>query len=165
MPGEPVNRFLIAAIADRLIYDDGTQFDPADARALLDALPRRRSPRFELGISGKYKGPGTRGYASGVGDVNIDADKEKKFDYKTSQDAYTRAGQWKLSWSPTWRGQWVEIEQVMADATDEGRGARLRYDRSGKPVGMDIRTVARFRIAVVTFLFPGWAPWKKPAST
>ena len=162
-PTEPaIDRFLIAALADRLIYDSETVFDPADARALLAALPRRRSPRFEFGIAGKTRGGSSRGYAAGVGSVKVKDDKERPFSYATGQDAYVRAGQWKLLWIGKRGWQYVDIEQVMSDPTEEGRGARVRYEPDGTPVGMDIRSNRAFRLLNVTLVFPGWKPWKTP---
>jgi len=58
----------------------------------------------------------------------------------------------------------VEIEQVMADVTDEGRGAQIRYDRDGAPLAMDIRVNRSFRLfwSPVVIVIPGWRPWKTP---
>ena len=71
-PGRPVaDRFVIAATVDRLIYGDEATFDPDDARLLLDVLPRRRSPWIQLGVAGKMSGGSSRGFAAGVGDVEV----------------------------------------------------------------------------------------------
>jgi hypothetical protein len=68
-------------------------------------------------------------------------------------------------WLGRRNGQFVEIEQVMADVTDEGRGALVRYDRHGTPLAMDIRINHAFRLfwSPVVVVFPGWRPWKTPA--
>ena len=162
-PEPPIDRFLLAALADRLIYGSETVFDPDDARALLAALPRRRSPRFEIGIMGKMRDLGSlRGFAAGIGSAKVEDDKERPFSYSTAQDAIVRAGQWKLLWIRNRRGQYVEIEQVMADPTEDGRGARVRYDPGNEPVAMDIRSNRAFRLLNVTLVFPGWTPWKTP---
>ncbi|GEM_PF-6596289 len=94
----PIDRFLIAATVDRLIYGNDSTFPVDDARVLLDAMPRRPSPWFEFGLSGKMSGGSQRGFAAGVGSVNVKDDKDRQFEYSTSSDAYTRAGQWKLLW-------------------------------------------------------------------
>lgn len=163
MLGSQPDRFLITAIVDRLIYDDETTFAADDARTLLSLLPRGRSPRFELGLRGKMSGGSTRGVAAGHGDVQID-DKDRSFSYSTSSDLHTRAGQWKLIWIGRRTGQFVEIEQVMADVTEEGRGALIRYDRTGTPLGMDIRIERSFRLlwSPIVVSVPGWRPWKTP---
>ncbi len=158
----PIDRFLIAAIADRLIYHSEIVFNPDDARTLLHSLPRRKTSRFELGIAGRFRGGSSRGYAAGVGSVKVEDKKDRDFAYSTSQDAYVRAGQWKLLWSGTRNGQAVEIEQVMADPTDEGRGARVLYDVQGEPLSMDIRSVRALKFFFLTLIFPGWKPWKTP---
>ena len=60
--------------------------------------------------------------------------------------------------------QYVEIEQVMADATDDGRGALISYTADGTPLRMDIRFNRSFRVlwSPVVIMFPGWKPWKTP---
>ena len=160
------DRFVIAATVDRLIYDNETSFNPDDARVLLDALPRKPSPWIQLGIAGKFSGGSTKGFAAGVGDVSIKDDKERQFQYNSSEDAYTRAGQWKLMWIGKRGRQYVEIEQVMADATDDGRGALICYEADGTPTRMDIRFNRSFRLfwSPVVVMFPGWKPWKTPES-
>ncbi|HEX3576844.1 MAG TPA: hypothetical protein VHU42_19765 [Rhodopila sp.] len=159
-----VDRFVIAAIVDRLIYDSDSTFDPDDARTLLAELPRKPSPWIQLGVAGKMSGGSTKGYAAGVGDVRLKDDKDRRFEYTTGGDAYTRAGQWKLMWIGKRARQYVEIEQVMADATDDGRGALISYEPDGTPIRMDIRFNRSFRLfwSPVVIMFPGWKPWKTP---
>jgi hypothetical protein len=167
MSAEPtrIDRLLITATVDRLIFGDPDIFSADDARTLLDALPRKRVPWIEIGAKGKVSGGSTRGFAAGVGDVKVEDDQARKFDVSTSSDAYTRAGQWKLLRYDRRRGTHVEIEQVMADPTDEGRGARLRYRHDGTPLGMDIRVVRNVRLLFSMFILqlPGWRPWTQPA--
>ncbi|MBS0638859.1 MAG: hypothetical protein JSS43_03240 [Proteobacteria bacterium] len=158
------DRFLIAALTDRLIYDDDTTFSADDARQLLAALPRKRSPWFQLGIAGKMSGGSSRGFAAGVGDVQVKDKKDRTFEYNSAADAFTRAGQWKLM-VLTRRGRmFVDIEQVMADVGDEGRGALISYDLDGKPLAMDIRVNRSWRLfwSPVVVVIPGWKPWKTP---
>lgn len=160
-----VDRLLITATVDRLIYGDPDTFQPDDARTLLQALPRKRVPWIEVGAKGKVSGGSAQGFAAGVGNVKVKDGRDRKFDVSTSQDAYTRAGQWKLLRYDRRSGTHVEIEQVMADPVDEGRGARLRYRADGTPVGMDIRVVRNVRLLFSMFILqlPGWRPWKRPA--
>jgi hypothetical protein len=158
------DRFVIAATVDRLIYDSDTTFNPDDARLLLESLPRKRSPWIQLGIAGKMSGGSSRGFAAGVGDVQIKDGKDRQFQYATGEDSYTRAGQWKLMWIGKRTRQYVEIEQVMSDATEDGRGALIGYDQDGTPLRMDIRFNRSFRLfwSPVVVMFPGWKPWKTP---
>jgi hypothetical protein len=160
------DRFIIVATVDRLIYGDDTTFDAEDARVLLDALPRRPSPWIQIGVAGKMSGGSSRGFAAGVGDVSIKDEKDRQFQYNSGGDAYTRAGQWKLMWIGKRTRQYVEIEQVMSDATDDGRGALICYEMDGTPVRMDIRFNRSFRLfwSPVVLMFPGWKAWKTPAA-
>jgi hypothetical protein len=160
------DRFVIAATVDRLIYGDDTTFGAEDARLLLRALPRKPSPWIQLGVAGKMSGGSSRGFAAGVGDVQVKDGKDRQFNYTTADGAYTRAGQWKLMWIGKRTRQYVEIEQVMADATDDGRGALVCYEADGTPIRMDIRFNRSFRLfwSPVVILFPGWRPWKTPAT-
>ena len=109
-------------------------------------------------------GGSSRGVAAGVGDVEIKNDKDRQFQYSTAADAYTRAGQWKLLLVVKRTGQYVEIEQVMSDATDEGRGALICYATDGTPLRMDIRFNRSFRLfwSPVVIVLPAWRPWKTP---
>ena len=158
------DRFVLAAIIDRLIYGDDASFDPQDARTLLDSVPRKPAPWIQLGIAGKFSGGSTRGYAAGLGDIKVRSDKDRQFQYATGGEASLRVGQWKLMWIGKRQRQFVEIEQVMADVTDEGRGALLSYDAAGAPIRMDIRFNRSFRLfwSPVVIVVPGWQPWKKP---
>lgn len=159
-----VDRFVIAAAVDRLIYGDERVFQTADAQTLLHALPRRRVPWFEFGIAGKMSGGSRRGYAAGIGDVKIKDDKARQMEFSTSSRHYTRVGQWKLLWYGKRQQQYVEIEQVMADVTDEGRGARINYTSDGTPIGMDIRVNRALSMFWSSFVIivPSWQPWKTP---
>src|SRR6185312_11796617 len=161
-----LDRLLIAATVDRLIYGNPDTFQPDDARLLLDALPDKRVPWIEVGAKGHVSGGSAQGFAAGVGNVRVEDDRKRRFDVSSAADAYVRAGQWKLLCLRRRRGALVEIEQVMADALDEGRGARLRYSPAGDPIGMDIRAVRSIRLlfSVLIIQVPSWKPWKTPAS-
>src|SRR4051794_2042585 len=74
---KPLDRFVVAATVDRLIYDSDTTFEPEDARVLLDVLPHRRTPWIELGVAGKMSGGSTRGFAAGVGNVDLKNHKDR----------------------------------------------------------------------------------------
>jgi hypothetical protein len=168
MPAEAnphVDRFLIAAIVDRLIYDSDITFQSQDARVLLQALPHRRTPWIELGIAGSLSSGSSRGYAAGIGSLQVKDDKGRRFEYSTAKDAYTRAGQWKLLWHGKRSRQYVDIEQVMSELTDEGRGAQVVYAADGTPLSMNIRVSRSFRLlwSPVIIVIPGWRPWKSPA--
>ncbi|HYZ20734.1 MAG TPA: hypothetical protein VE690_01130 [Rhodopila sp.] len=160
------DRFVLAALIDRLIYGDEAHFSAEDARQLLASIPHKPSPWIQLGIAGKMSGGSTRGFAAGVGDVKVKNDRDRQFQYATGGDAVTRVGQWKVMWIGKRTRQFIEIEQVMADATDEGRGALVCYDMQGAPLRMDIRFNRSFRLfwSPIVVVFPGWKPWKTPVS-
>jgi hypothetical protein len=109
-------------------------------------------------------GGSSRGFAAGVGDVQVKDKKDRQFEYHSASDAFTRAGQWKLLVIGKRGRHFVEIEQVMADATDDGRGALISFDSDGAPVGMDIRVNRSWRLfwSPVVVVIPGWKPWKTP---
>jgi hypothetical protein len=157
-----IDRFLIAAVTDRLIYDSETTFSAEDARVLLDAIPHKPAPRFGFSIFGTKPGGATQGYAAGIGNASIE-DKDRPFGYATDTDSWTRAGQWKLRWRKFTPDQAIEIEQVMADPTDEGRSARIHFDAGGNPTGMDIQVPKQFALWRIVLVVPAWRPWKVPA--
>lgn len=160
----PIDRLVVAAIVDRLIYGSDETFSADDARQLLEALPRGRVPWLEFGAKGQVSGGSARGFAAGVGDVRVEDENKRQFDLSTAAGAYVRAGQWKLLRDDRRSGSNVEIEQVMADAADEGRGARIRYRPDGTPTGMDIRVVRSIKLLFSWLILqlPGWRPWKMP---
>jgi hypothetical protein len=160
----PIDRLLVAAIADRLIFGHPETFQADDARALRDALPSKRVPWLEVGAAGKISGGSTQGFAAGVGNVRIKDKDDRQFAVSNAGDTYVRAGQWKLLRQDRGRVPYVEIEQVMASPLDEGRGARIRFTRDGTPAGMDIRHVRSIRVlfSFVTLQLPYWQPWKTP---
>ncbi len=163
MPADkPIDRFLIAAVTDRLIYDSETVFDPADALVLLDALPYRKNASWLFGISGKMPGGSTEGYAAGLGNAKAEDNKDRTFEFSTGKDAWTRAGQWKLMRFRKRGAQYVEIQQVMADIEDKGRGARIHYSADGTPTAMDIQDSREFGLLNISVVIPAWRPWKVP---
>ncbi len=157
-----IDRFLLAAVTDRLIYGSETMFGSHDARILLDALPHRKKSSWRFGIAGKLPGGTTRGYAAGVGSTKIEDEQGRTFEYATDQDHWTRAGQWKLLWFRKRGMQVVEIEQAMSHFDEEGRGARIHYATDSTPTGMDIRVERNFVLLNVTLAVPGWRKWKVP---
>ena len=169
MPSDsvPFDRFQVAAAVDRLIYGDPETFDPQDAVLLLSQMPRKPVPWIQFGIIGKMSGGSRRGYAAGVGDVKIKDNRDRQFEYHTADDAYMRAGQWKLMWIGKRDRQYVEIEQVMSVDAEEGRGALLCFSGNGEPLRMEIRVNRSFRLfwSPVIVVIPGWKPWKLPKAT
>src|ERR1700761_4664871 len=82
-----LDRFVIAAVVDRLIYDNDDTFGTEDARVLLDALPRTKSPWIQLGVAGQMSGGSSRGFAAGVGDVQVEDERKRQFEFTTGGGA------------------------------------------------------------------------------
>ena len=68
-----------------------------------------------------------------------------------------RAGQWKLLRV----GRRIEIEQAMADDTDDGRTALIRFER-GEAVRMDLLATRELSLGPVTIGRAVFEPWKTP---
>ena len=153
-----VDRLLISAVVDRLVFGAGATFAAGDARQLARLLPREARTGFlgrflGLGIEAGISGGSTRGHAAGVGDVEIRDDKPRTVRLSTQDRGMVRAGQWKLRWS----GRHIEIDQVV-DVGPDARSVRLMFDRSGAPVEM-VQLVNR---QFGPFVIGSYRPWKDP---
>jgi hypothetical protein len=158
MVSPTADRFLIAAVVDRLMFGAETTFGAGDARQLAQLLPHEARSgwlgRFlGLGIEAGISGGSTRGHAAGVGDVEIRDNKPRTVKLSTEDRGTVRAGQWKLRWS----GRHIEIDQV-ADVGPLARSARLMFDRADAPVGM-VQMVNR---EFGPFVIGTYRPWKEP---
>ena len=137
---------LLSALEERLIYGDGDTFSRQDAPDLAELLPspgwRARLAEWlpDVGVRGSLPGASAAGFAAGVGNTSMPGEKIT-FDLDSRGRRVVRAGQWKLH--RTSKG--IEIEQVMADDADEGRSARVEFERD-EPVRMTLQTVVEFSI-------------------
>jgi hypothetical protein len=61
------------AILDRLVAD-GSTFPTREARRLIELIPVAPSSRVSFTGVFKRPGPGTKGHAAGIGDVNLDGE-------------------------------------------------------------------------------------------
>ena len=127
------DRFVIAAAVDRLIYGSDTTFNIADARLLLD--PCRASRHLGCRLAWLGKCPAGPAAALPRALVTSRSRTKRTGSFSIRRYAYTRAGQWKLMWIGKRTRQFVEIEQVMAEATDDGRGALICYEADAGPPG------------------------------
>ena len=158
MTSAPVDRLLIAAIVDRLIFGSDTTFQVADAMALTRLLPRDARTGFlgrffGLGLEASFPGGSTRGHAAGVGNVEIRDDKPRTVKFATDASGAIRAGQWKLRWA----GRHVEIDQV-TDVGPDARSVRLMFDRGGAPMQMVQMVHRQFG----PFMIGAYQAWKVP---
>jgi hypothetical protein len=163
MVGTGVNeRFLLSAIADRLVFGDAKTFSRDDARELARLMPVTAGSGFlsrirpELVVQSSLPGRSTSAFAAGVGSTRLDGD-EVKLDFDSRRRRVVRAGQWKLFR----KGRTIEIEQVMADDSDDGRTARLDFSR-GEPVRMCLLKTVEFGIGPLVFATGWFQPWKEP---
>ena len=156
-----IDRFQVAAIVDRLIFGSAETFSRDDALALLALIPpellrRSLSDWFQIAAKGEMSSGAMSGAAAGVGNVKMPTE-SSAFELDSGGRRILRAGQWKIR--PT-RGR-IEIEQVMASDTDEGRSALLRFE-GGEPVALDILAQREVSLGFLTIRFGSYQPWKRP---
>jgi hypothetical protein len=154
-----VDRFLLAALVDRLVSDTEATFAVSDALQLAQLLPREARASFfgrffGAGIQADISGGSTRGHAAGVGDVEVRDDRPRTLRLSTGERGVVRAGQWKLRWA----GRHVEIDQV-ADVGPMPRSARLVFNRDGTPRELVQLGYQKFGPLVIGTL----RPWKRPS--
>ncbi len=156
-------KFLLAAVTDRLIYGSDTTFDPEDAKELDRLLPHL--PRWQrwldlipLQLKAGVQGTGQsrKGYAAGVGSVSLRDDAES-FEFDSHGRRVIRAGQWKLSRI----GGDIQIEQVMAGEMDEARSARLEFS-NGEPVALLLLVQTMLEIGPICVGYGTFKAWKDP---
>jgi hypothetical protein len=157
------DRLVLSAIAERLIFDDAETFNPEDARELARLLPVTPAMRWlsrlwpDVVVSGSLPGRSAAGFAAGVGNASFKED-GPSFSLDSRGRRVVRAGQWKLIRI----GGNIEIEQVMADDSDEGRTARVDF-RRGEPVRMCLLATVGFAIGPLHVSTGRFRPWKVPA--
>jgi hypothetical protein len=150
------------ALLDRLTTD-GPTFSREDARRLIALIPV--SPRRRLSFTGLFqeRGPGLRGRAAGIGDVELDGEGRKK----------------RVSWNtpPVHRiGGYLVIHtpgQVVIDllwiATREdlsGQSCQLLYEvETGEPQAMEISVQRTLTLLVIRLAYISYIPWKTPSTT
>jgi hypothetical protein len=159
----PNDRFVLSAIADRLIFGDADTFRRDDALELARLLPVTAPPGFlarllpDIRARGSMPGRSATGFAAGIGNVSL-KDEKVAFDLDSRGRRVVRAGQWKL-----FRGNGtIEIEQVMADDADEARTARVEY-RRGEPERMCLLMLTEFHVGPLCLATGRFRPWKRPA--
>jgi hypothetical protein len=156
------DRFVLSALADRLVFGDTETFSRDDARELARLMPAATRWGFlsrlrpDVAIRANIPGQSTVASAAGVGTGRFDSgDREISFDSRGRR--VVRAGQWKL----LREGRTIEIEQVMADDSDDGRTARIVF-RSGEPIRMCLLQTREFGIGRLVFEAGVFCRWKEP---
>jgi hypothetical protein len=156
------DRLVLSAIAERLIFDNAETFSRDDARELDRRLPTPPGTRWlsrlwpDVVVGGSLPGRSSAGFAAGVGNISFKED-GPSFSLDSRGRRVVRVGQWKLIRI----GSDIEIEQMMADDSDEGRTARIDF-RRGEPVRMCIMVMVAFCIGRLCFSTGRFRPWKVP---
>jgi hypothetical protein len=169
------DRMRLAALVDRLIYGSEETFKAEDASEVLSLVRGTRPPQsFSVQVKGTAGRRGTQGAAAGFGSVRID--EERKLDFDTDAAAGVRAGQWRVlhEGGGLIAKESVVIEQMMSDAAEPGRSARIDFVR-GEAREMRIRKARSIGFPIFWMPKAGWlwvnvglpyfAPWKVPDTT
>lgn len=167
-----VDRFALNAILERILAD-GETFDPADAMALIQAVPLTKPGiPFRWKYSGTSRGRGVEGYASGLGNVSDDRERKVEKEGGFGSDAL-RVGGYKLIHRP---GEilielmWSDHRRLLDRGDGPSQSAVLRYNRLTKqPKDLRIERIVPFTLRWpfprITFQFDlaRFVPWKVPA--
>jgi hypothetical protein len=147
------------AILDRLTRN-GQTFAREDARRLIGLIPV--SPRRRFSFTGLFqgRGPGFRGRAAGVGDVEIDG---KGRERRVSWNAVPvhRIGGYLVTHTP---GQVViELLWIATREDVSGQSCQLLYEaESGEPKAMEISVQRTLTLLFIRLAYISYVPWKTP---
>jgi hypothetical protein len=146
------------ALLDRLTMD-GTTFSREDARRLIALIPV--SPRRRFSFTGLFqgRGPGLRGRAAGVGDVELDGEgKERRVSWNAPVSY--RIGGYTVTHTP---GQVVIDLLWIATREDlSGQSCQLLYDETGMPRAMEISVQQTLTLLFIRLAYISYVPWKRP---
>lgn len=147
------------ALLDRLTRD-GPTFSREDARRLISMLPV--SPRRRFSFTGLFqgRGPGFRGRAAGVGDVELRGEsKERRVSWNANP--VHRIGGYLVTHTP---GQVVIDLLWIATREDlSGQSCQLLYDtETGEPRAMEISIQRTLTLLFVRLAYITYAAWKTP---
>jgi hypothetical protein len=147
------------AILDRLTRD-GPAFSREDARRLIALIPV--TPRRRFSFTGLFqgRGPGFRGRAAGIGDVELDgADKERRVSWNAP--VAHRIGGYLVTHTP---GQ-VVIDLLWIATREDvtGQSCQLLYDsETDEPRAMEISVQKTLTLLFIRLAYISYAPWKTP---
>jgi hypothetical protein len=150
------------AILDRLVAG-GPTFSAADARRLIGLIPVAPSSRISFTGIFKRPGPGIKGHAAGLGDVNLEGE-AKQSTFTLNVPASHRIGGYVVTHTP---GH-LDIELMWAEtkADQTSQSCSLTYDFSTKePTEMRIAVQKSLTVLFVTFNYISFIPWKSPERT
>jgi hypothetical protein len=150
------------AILDRLVAK-GATFQTGDARRLIDLVPVAPSSRISFTGTFKCRGPGIKGHAAGIGDVNLEEDESKQTTLTLNVPNSHRIGAYVVTHTP---GH-LDIDLMWAEtkADQTGQHCSLIYDVSTKePQEMRIAVQKSLTVLFITFNVITLVPWKTPES-
>lgn len=154
--------YTVTATLDRIIFGDERTFPADDARLLRRVIPRQRRPFFGLTLRGIFPKGSTRGYASGIGNVEMETERKTRT-VEVGGDRFVRCGQYKLLHERAT----LEIWPVLSQEVDEDAKAAQLVFAGDEPVVLRCRTPKGITIPVPPFISltlarVAWTDWKRP---
>jgi hypothetical protein len=150
------------AILDRLVAD-GPTFLVSDARRLIDLVPVAPSSRISFIGVFKRRGPGAKGHAAGIGDINLEGE-EKQSTFTLNVPASYRIGGYVVTHTPGHLDIELMWSETRADRT--GQSCSLIYDVGTKePEEMRIAVQKSLTVLFITFNYISTVPWKMPGTS
>lgn len=147
------------ALLDRLTMD-GKTFSREDARRLIALIPV--TPRRRFSFTGLFqgRGPGLRGRAAGIGDVELDEEAREKRVSWNAPSSY-RIGGYVLTHTP--RQIVIDLMWIATREDLSGQSCQLLYEaETGEPKAMEIAVQKTLTLLVVRLAYISYAPWKSP---
>jgi hypothetical protein len=147
------------AILDRLVAD-GPTFPAGDARRLIDLIPVAPSSRISFTGVFKSRGPGVKGHAAGIGDVNLEGE-AKQTTLTLNVPTSHRIGGYMVTHTPG--NLDIELMWVETRADRTAQSCSLVYDVSTRePKEMRIAVQKSVTMLFITFNYISFIPWKTP---
>jgi hypothetical protein len=147
------------AILDRLVAD-GPTFLAEDARRLIDLIPLAPSSRISFTGVFRKRGPGAKGHAAGIGDVNLEGE-AKQTTFTLNVPTSHKIGGYVVTHTP---GS-IDIELMWSETRVDqtAQHCSLIYDISTtEPEEMRIAVQKSLTVLFITFNYISFIPWKTP---
>jgi hypothetical protein len=147
------------ALLDRLTRD-GSIFSRKDAKRLITLIPV--TPRRRFSFTGLFqgRGPGFRGRAAGIGDVELEGEGKQKQVTWNAPLTY-RIGGYTVSHTP---GQVViDLLWIATREDASGQSCQLLYQAdTGEPMAMEISIQRTLTLFFVRLAYITYTVWKTP---
>ena len=148
------------ALLDRLTAP-GPTFAREDALRLIQLIPVQASRRFTFTGVFRGRGPGMRGRAAGVGDV------EFKEEGREKQVSWNAPASHKIGgYVVTHTAGQISVELMWSETREDqsGESCMLDYDpATGEPREMRISVQKTLALLFIRFAYVTYVPWKRPA--